>query len=128
MKWMPASNLFLDLGIMAPGDPREAGIRTPAAHILTPETDRTTHYFWAAARDFEKENVALTERLVGIIGRAFNTEDKPVIEAAQRNIERTGAKLRNFTVGDRGSAQVRQELDRLVMAEDTAAAAEPAPV
>ena len=26
MKWQSASNLFLDLGIMAPGEPRESGI------------------------------------------------------------------------------------------------------
>ena len=43
MKWQKASSLLLDLGIMAPGEARESGIRTPAAHILTPETDQTTH-------------------------------------------------------------------------------------
>ena len=117
MKWHPPSNLLLDLGIMAPGAPRESGIHTPAAHILTPETDRTTHYFWAFARDFDKADTGLTERLVDVIGRAFRTEDKPIIEAAQRNIERTGAVLRNFTKGDTGSGMVRRDLDKLVAAE-----------
>lgn len=113
MTWQPASNLLLNLGIMAPGEARESGIHTPGAHILTPETDRTTHYFWAFARDFDKENDALTERLVEVVGRAFQTEDKPIIEAAQRNIERTGAKLANFTKGDTGSGMVRRELEKL---------------
>ena len=122
MKWRPASNLLLDLGIMAPGDPREAGIRTPGAHILTPETERTTHYFWASARDFDIGNAELTGRIADIIGRAFGTEDKPIIEAAQRNIERTGAALRNLTIGDSGSAMVRRELDRLVAEEQAGAA------
>jgi hypothetical protein len=31
---------------MAPGAARETGIRTPAAHILTPETENSTHYYW----------------------------------------------------------------------------------
>lgn len=118
MKWQPASNLLLDLGIMAPGATRESGVHTPTAHILTPETDRTTHYFWKFARDFAIGDGALTERLVEVIGRAFRTEDKPIIEAAQRNIDRTGAKLRNFTKGDSGSGMVRRELDKLSALEN----------
>lgn len=123
MKWLPASNLLLDLGIMAPGATRESGIRTPAAHILTPETESSTHYFWAFARDFDMANEDLTQRLVTVIDRAFRTEDKPIIEAAQRNIAMTGATLANFTKGDAGSAMVRRDLDRLARAEN-----EPVPV
>ena len=121
MTWRPASNLLLDLGIMPPGEPRENGIHTPAAHILTPETERTTHYFWVVARDFAKEDHALTERLVGIVGQAFITEDKPIIEAAQRRIEQTGAALRNFTKGDAGSAMVRRHIEQLAAREQAAA-------
>ena len=117
MTWRPASNLLLDLGIMPPGEPRANGIHTPAAHILTPETDSTTHYFWVVARDFKRDDHALTERLVGIVGQAFVTEDKPIIEAAQRNVERTGAPLRNFTKGDAGSAMVRRRIDQLAAQE-----------
>ena len=117
MKWQRPGNFVLDLGIMAPGETRESGIHTPAAHLLTPETERTTHYFWAFARDFEKDNEALTERLVGVVGTAFRTEDKPIIEAAQRNIDRTGARLTNFTKGDTGSAMVRRELEKLAAQE-----------
>ena len=117
MKWQPASNLLLDLGVMAPGEARETGIRTPGAHVLTPETERTTHYFWAAARDFDRDNEQTTGRIVDLVGRAFSTEDKPIIEAAQRNIEKTGATLRNFTTGDAGSAMVRRELERLAAKE-----------
>ena len=123
MKWQPASSLILDLGIMAPGAPRESGIHTPAAHILTPESERSTHYFWAFARDFAKDDAALTERLVDVVGRAFRTEDKPIIEAAQRRIDATGAPLRNFTKGDAGSAMVRRELDKLVARERASALA-----
>ena len=117
MTWRPASNLLLDLGIMGPGEARDAGIHTPAAHILTPETERSTHYFWAVARDFDLANDALTGRMVEVVGRAFTTEDKPIIEASQRMIDRTGARLRNFTKGDMGSGMVRRELERLVALE-----------
>ena len=122
MKWRPASNLLLDLGIMAPGEPRESGIRTPGAHILTPETERTTHYFWATARDFDRGNDELSARIFEIVGRAFSQEDKPIIEAMQRNMERTGATFTNFTKGDAGSAMVRREIDRRVAQEAAAPA------
>ncbi len=117
MSWRPASNLLLDLGIMAPGSPRESGIRTPSAHILTPETERSTHYFWAVARDFDLGNDTLSDHMFAIIDRAFSQEDKPIIEATQRNMERTGATLTNFTKGDAGSAMVRREIDRRIALE-----------
>lgn len=120
MKWHRASSLFLDLGVMAPGTARETGIRTPSCHLLTPESERTTHYFWAAARDFGLGDDALTEKLGGIIGAAFATEDKPIIEAAQRRIDQTNAPLVNFTKGDAGSAMVRRELERLAEREGAA--------
>ncbi|QUT05580.1 Rieske 2Fe-2S domain-containing protein [Sphingobium phenoxybenzoativorans] len=124
MKWEPATNLLLDLGIMAPGDPREAGLHMPSAHILVPETERSTHYFWLFGRDFDRQNKDLTARIVETVGRAFETEDKPMIEAAQRNIERLGAPLRNFTKGDQGSALVRRELEKRAKVESVSLAAE----
>ena len=121
MKWRPSSNLFLDLGVMAPGDTRESGIRTPGAHILTPESECTTHYFWCTARDFDLDNEDLSQRIFEIVGRAFNQEDKPIIEATQRNMVKTGARFTNFTKGDAGSAMVRREIERRVAQEQTVA-------
>jgi phenylpropionate dioxygenase-like ring-hydroxylating dioxygenase large terminal subunit len=121
MKWQRASCMLLDLGIMAPGELRVSGLHTPSAHILTPETESSTHYFWAFARDFDRDNSELTAKIVEVVGRAFTTEDKPMIEAAQRTLDQTGARLANFTIGDTGSAQVRRELDRLAAIESNAA-------
>jgi len=123
MTWRPASNLLLDLGIMAPGEPRGSGYHTPSAHILTPEGERTTHYFWAFGRDFAMGNEAVSAGIAATVQAAFTTEDKPMIEAAQRNIDCAAATLRNFTVGDAGSATVRRELDRLVAQENDNSAA-----
>ncbi len=117
MTWRPASNLFLDLGVMGPGEARDSGIRTPGAHILTPESEGSTHYFWCTARDFRLDDEALSDRIFEIVGRAFNEEDKPIIEATQRNMERTGATFTNFTKGDAGSAMVRREIDRRIADE-----------
>lgn len=115
--WRAPSALLLDLGIMEPGHPRSSGHHTPSAHILTPEGDRGTHYFWAFARDFKMGNAEVTALIEKVIGSAFTNEDKPMLEAAQRNIDLTGAKLANFSLGDAASAHVRREIERLEAAE-----------
>ncbi len=117
MIWRPAASLLLDLGVTAPGQPRSTGIHTPSAHILTPENERSTHYFWAFSRDFDRDNQQLTEIIANTVGAAFNREDTPIIEAAQRMLDLTGMKLMNFTKGDAGSAHVRRALERLIAGE-----------
>ena len=47
MTWMPAAILMLDSGITPTGRSREEGVSGFVAHALTPETETTTHYFWA---------------------------------------------------------------------------------
>ena len=117
MTWRAPSNLFLDLGVNAPGKQRADGIHTPSAHILTPETERSTHYFWCFAREFAPDDPAVTEGIRGVVNRAFGEEDRPVLEAAQRRLDETGIRLLNLTVGDAGSAQVRQRIEKLVQKE-----------
>lgn len=119
MNWRPASNLILDLGIKPPGAEKSEGWHVPSAHILTPETETTTHYFWAFARNFAIDDPAVTEAIIHFGGIAFGQEDKPMIEAAQTTLSRTTARLLNFTIGDRGSALVRKEIDRMIGEEQS---------
>ena len=125
MTWRAPSNLYLDLGVNAPGKQRSDGIHTPSAHILTPETERSTHYFWCFARKFMPDDPNVTEGIKAVVNRAFGAEDRPVLEAAQRRIDRTGLRLLNLTVGDAGSAQVRRRIEKLVQAEADDAASAP---
>jgi len=117
MEWRRASSLLLDLGIHPPGSAKSEGWHVPSAHILTPETETTTHYFWAFARDFALDDENMTAGILHMGGIAFGKEDKPMIEAAQRTIAMTSAKLSDFTIGDRGSSAVRREIDRLLRDE-----------
>src|ERR1700692_2494460 len=50
MRWMPPSNLRLVTGICMPGAIPETGTGYHAIHMLTPESDKTTHYFFTAVR------------------------------------------------------------------------------
>jgi phenylpropionate dioxygenase-like ring-hydroxylating dioxygenase large terminal subunit len=117
ISWNFPSVLVLDLGVMAPGADRTSGFRAPSAHILTPETDGSTHYFWAFSRDFERDSPLISKQISETVARAFNEEDKPILEAAQRMIDMTGAKLSSFSIGDGGSAQVRRYLECAAEAE-----------
>ena len=117
MTWRAPSNLYLDLGVNAPGKTRADGIHTPSAHVLTPETERTTHYFWCFARQFAPDDPSVTEGIKAVVNQAFGSEDRPILEAAQRAIDATGTRLLNLTIGDAGSAQVRRRIEQMVQKE-----------
>lgn len=83
MRWNAPSVLLLDVGMTGVGAPVSEGISIPTAHLLTPETESTTHYFWAMARDFKLDDEALSKQLLEVGVSIFNSEDKPMIEAQQ---------------------------------------------
>ena len=54
---------------------------------MTPETSTSTHYFWWLGRNYNKDNVSLTQWMKDANARTF-LEDKTVLEAQQRNMTR----------------------------------------
>jgi phenylpropionate dioxygenase-like ring-hydroxylating dioxygenase large terminal subunit len=87
MRWDAPSTMFLDVGVTPAGHDRSEGISVPGTHILTPETETSTHYFWAASRDFALEDDELDIQLRTSIEHAFINEDKPMLEDTQRNMK-----------------------------------------
>jgi vanillate O-demethylase monooxygenase subunit len=92
MRWMPPSTMRLMTGICAIGAVPESGTGYHAIHLLTPETDSTTHYFFTAVRfNVKTPDEALNRQLQDKIGKmrrfAFEEQDAPVIEAQQRIID-----------------------------------------
>lgn len=92
MTWYPASTLKLDSGVCPVGGTREQGTGITAAHLLTPETERSTHYLFSASR----WNVLTTDDVVNARIRdemsdtryfVFSQQDGPIIEGQQRNID-----------------------------------------
>ena len=57
-----------------------------ATHMLTPETERSTHYFWAFARNFVLDDAELTNYVRQATAATFD-EDKAMLEAQQLGIE-----------------------------------------
>lgn len=87
MRWTPPSLLLLDVGMTGVDRPVEEGLSIPTSHLLTPETDSTTHYFWAMSRDFRQDEKELSDKLMRIGDDVFLNEDKPMIEAQQRMLD-----------------------------------------
>lgn len=89
-RWDPPSCLLLDVGVTVPGCPKDEGTGYFGTHILTPETDTTTHYHFAATRwnirpDSETEE--MRQKISDMRRFAFETQDEPMIRAQQRNIQ-----------------------------------------
>ena len=89
MRWDPPSTLLLDTGATPVDQPRDRGPSAPSSHWLTPETETTTHYFWAAVRDRHVGNAEVSAQMAAGFAAAFRDEDEPMIEACQRNMGTT---------------------------------------
>ena len=57
-----------------------------SAHILTPETAKTSHYFYINSRDYALEDRDADENIRTWQRQGFTEEDKPMLEAQQRCI------------------------------------------
>jgi vanillate O-demethylase monooxygenase subunit len=98
-------------------------MRIHSCHFLTPETERSTHYFWMQVRNFapgdETVSATMTEQLI----MAFD-EDKAVLEGVQRGTEASAGRPPVKLGIDNGPNRSRRIVDRLIRAEQTRAAAE----
>jgi len=86
MRWSAPASMLLEIGATPAGEPREGGVIIHQAHIITPETETTAHYFWATSRGGPPH----AERDAGtraLMEQAFSGEDKPIIEASFANLD-----------------------------------------
>lgn len=83
MHWAAPSNLYLDTGMSAQGSDTSSGALIPTVHLLTPETEDSTHYFWAAGRNRCHGNEEVSGMLRFGTQSAFENEDEPMIRAVR---------------------------------------------
>ena len=101
------------------GRPREEGVDSLNCHLMTPETETTTHYFYGGARTFNQHDGLFNERLRGFLEYAFAREDKPMIEAQQKSMGGSGFwTLKPVLLSiDTGPVRVRRALEKLIREE-----------
>ena len=128
MRWTVPGHLLLDVGMTGVGRPAEEGLAIPTAHFLTPDTEFTTHYFWGMARNFRKDDPALSDQLLRVGIDIFDNEDKPLIEAQQKVIGPHEELLRlrpAFLPTDGPAIRARRTLGELIRQENFAKRADP---
>ncbi len=102
------------------GDPalsdRSKGITGRVLNTITPETDKSCHYFWAFARNYNLTEQRLTHQFREGVSGIFR-EDELVLEAQQRAIdEHPDHEFYNLNI-DAGSMWARRLIDGLVAKE-----------
>ena len=119
VRWYAPSVMRLIAATIEPGQLPAEGYANTNAHILTPETETTTHYFFAATRNYAVDDEALNQRIAETRARIFATEDKPMIEEVQRRMgDGDFWDLKPLLLPvDEASVRVRRRLDKLIAAE-----------
>lgn len=119
MRCDPPGCMITFFGVTEPGKTRAEGWGTYNPNIITPETESTTHYFWAVARDFDLDDKEMTRMNGMAASYAFENEDRPVIEAQQTVLAgRDLMSLRPVLLtNDQGSGRARRFIDRKLKAE-----------
>ena len=123
IRWMAPSTLLLRTGICKTDAKPDSGTGYHGVHLLTPETDRTTHYFFTAVRynvqtTDEALNREIQEKIAKMRRFAFEEQDAPVIEAQQRIIDESQTTVDPLTLAiDVGPVRYKQVLQKLIRAE-----------
>jgi phenylpropionate dioxygenase-like ring-hydroxylating dioxygenase large terminal subunit len=121
--WYPGGAMALLTGVNQSGKDRSAAAFSPAVHAMTPETEETTHYFYAVKRNYRVDDTAYHEQLATTLVDAFSNQDQPMIEAQQRRMARQSfmAKKPALLSIDVAAARARRIYDRLLLSEQSVA-------
>jgi len=101
----------------------ESGTGYHAIHMLTPESDKTTHYFFTAVRfnvltADDRLNAQIKDKISTTRRFAFEEQDAPVIEAQQEMIDAAATPVDPIMLAiDVGPVRYKQILQKLLRAE-----------
>jgi phenylpropionate dioxygenase-like ring-hydroxylating dioxygenase large terminal subunit len=115
------STIAIDVGVAptgtgAPEGDRSEGVNGYVLNTMTPETDRSCHYFWAFARNYNLEDQRITTLLRDGVSGVF-AEDQEVLAAQQQGIDANPDKqFYNLSI-DGGAMWARRLIDKM-MAEE----------
>lgn len=81
--WEAPANMYLETRAVALDTEDEQSATMPQVHLLTPETETSTHYFWGVSRNRCLDNAEIEQMLHAGLSNAFQHEDEPMIQAVQ---------------------------------------------
>ncbi|MFY0406523.1 aromatic ring-hydroxylating dioxygenase subunit alpha [Solicola sp. PLA-1-18] len=115
------STICIDVGVAkagtgAPEGDRSQGVNGYVMNTITPERDRSCHYFWAFMRNYRLDSQLITTQLRDGVHGVF-AEDEVMLTAQQKAIdENPDYEFYSLNV-DAGGMWVRRILDRMLVAE-----------
>lgn len=121
MRWFPPSVIELLAKFTPSGLTDAESVINHNAHILTPESETTTHYFYAATRNFRPDDANLNADIAATREHIFANEDKPMIELVQQRMlgmEFWSMKPMLLSI-DAGPVRVRRKLKELIEMEQS---------
>ena len=124
-RWTPPSLVKLTTSACPSDEPGKKLFETLSAHLVTPETATTSHYFYLHSRDHHVGDPVHDERTREWQRIGFGEEDRPMLEAQQRAIG--NAELMSLKPvllpTDAGAVRARRVLASKIAAETAACAA-----
>jgi phenylpropionate dioxygenase-like ring-hydroxylating dioxygenase large terminal subunit len=124
VNWQAPAAIHLDIGCAdagtgAPEGDRSRGISMWSTHLITPETETSTHYHWCYARNYKLDD-AETSRLLDEGGHLTFMEDVEILQIQQQALLARPDGPRVDINIDNGPMQVRKILSDLLQDEQTA--------
>ncbi|HXP29964.1 MAG TPA: aromatic ring-hydroxylating dioxygenase subunit alpha [Stellaceae bacterium] len=122
--FMAPCTVAIDVGVAptgtgAPQGDRARGVSMWVINTITPETEKTCHYFWANVRDYRVNEQRITTEIRDSITKVFH-EDEVVLEAQQRAIDEHPDHIFYNLHIDAGAMWARRLIDRMIAAEGRA--------
>lgn len=88
--YTPPGFCVIEVGAVPAGTGDQSrGFEGRVLNLITPATAKSSHYFWAHARNVRRDDAALTDAIRDSIVETFN-QDKVVLEAQQIEADRVG--------------------------------------
>jgi len=103
-------------GTGAPEGDRSQGVNGFVLNTITPETDKTCHYFWAFARNYRLGDQRITTEIREGVSGIFR-EDELILEAQQRAMDENPDRVFYNLNIDAGAMWSRRLIDRMVAKE-----------
>jgi vanillate O-demethylase monooxygenase subunit len=88
---------------------------------MTPETEKTTHFFWSYLNNFEGEDSTISRSLLDSLIEGF-MEDKEIIERQQKTLDEDPSFQMLAILADAPLAHFRRLLGKVIDAERAATA------
>ncbi|MEC3853905.1 aromatic ring-hydroxylating dioxygenase subunit alpha [Paenarthrobacter ureafaciens] len=116
------STICLDVGVAkagtgAPDGDRSQGVNGYVMNTISPETDRSCHYFWAFMRNFSVKSQRITTQTREGVSSIF-AQDEAMLKAQQEAIDANpDYEFYNLNI-DAGGMWVRRLIERMLEAEE----------